>query len=145
MITPLQKIKDTIYSATAFIVDQETPIRKMLLPKTEAESAISKLSLPEYGELDIPDRLSIDISRASHQILKIDLLDSGEVVVTVKILSTPLGVTVNTLLEKDIKLYLAMRAVGKLITNRVGIQNVISELEILTFDIVPKKCEPCLN
>jgi hypothetical protein len=145
MISPLQKIKDVIYSATVLIVDQKTPMKKHFLPKTEAETAISKFNLPEYGELDIPDRQSIDIARASHQVLKIETLDSGEIVVTIKIINTPLGVTVSSLLENNIKLYLAMRATGKLITDLVGVENVISELEIITFDIVAKKSEPCLN
>lgn len=88
------------------------------------------------GELDHPEELSINLDRVSHIIEDMSMVGrDGHG--TLKIIPTPTGQIVRTLLESGAKLGVSSRGSGN-----VGNDGSVSEFEIITIDIVAQPSAP---
>lgn len=88
------------------------------------------------GELDHPEELSINLDRVSHIIEEMNMQGSdghGKL----KIIPTPTGNIVKTLLESGAKLGVSSRGSGN-----VGNDGGVSDFEIITVDIVAQPSAP---
>ena len=88
------------------------------------------------GELDHPEELSINLDRVSHIIESMNMQGSDGYG-SLKIIPTPKGQIVRTLLESGAKLGVSSRGSGN-----VGNDGAVSEFEIITVDIVAQPSAP---
>ena len=88
------------------------------------------------GELDHPEELSINLDRVSHIITEMGM-QGNDGHGKLKIIPTPTGNIVKTLLESGAKLGVSSRGSGN-----VGNDGYVSEFEIITVDIVAQPSAP---
>jgi hypothetical protein len=88
------------------------------------------------GELDHPEELSINLDRVSHLITEM-WMDGTDGYGKLKIVSTPMGNIVKTLLESGAKLGVSSRGSGN-----VNDDGAVSDFEIVTVDIVAQPSAP---
>lgn len=88
------------------------------------------------GELDHPEELSINLDRVSHLITEM-WMDGANGYGKLKIVPTPMGNIVKTLLQSGAKLGVSSRGSGN-----VGDDGSVSEFEIITVDIVAQPSAP---
>lgn len=88
------------------------------------------------GECDHPEELTINLDRVSHMITEMHM-DSTNGVGKLKILPTPCGNIIKTLIESGVKLGVSSRGSGN-----VNESGYVSEFEIVTIDIVAKPSAP---
>lgn len=88
------------------------------------------------GEADHPEELNINIDRVSHMITEM-YMDGPNGMGKLKILPTPMGNIVRTLLENGVKLGVSSRGSGN-----VDDRGNVSEFEIVTVDIVARPSAP---
>jgi hypothetical protein len=88
------------------------------------------------GEADHPEELNINIDRVSHCVTEM-WMDGARGMGKLKILPTPMGNIVRTLLENSVKLGVSSRGSGN-----VGSNGYVSEFEIVTVDVVAKPSAP---
>ena len=88
------------------------------------------------GELDHPEELSINLDRVSHLITEM-WIDGADGYGKLKIIPTPMGVIVKTLLTAGAKLGVSSRGSGN-----VGDDGAVSDFEIITVDIVAQPSAP---
>jgi hypothetical protein len=89
------------------------------------------------GEVDHPDDLKINLDRVSHMIDKMwcdDAIGYGKL----KILPTPMGQLVKTMLDSGVKLGVSSRGSGN-VDDRTG---HVSDFEIVTVDVVAQPSAP---
>ena len=112
-------------------------------PVTEIESAVTTLNeqvsggYSVLGEVDHPDDLKINLDRVSHMIENM-WMDGPNGCGKLKILPTPMGQLVKTMLESGVKLGVSSRGSGNV--NEGSGQ--VSEFEIITVDIVSQPSAP---
>ena len=140
MITPLKKNSDGTYSAIVFEADKPTKkgriYSKSILLDMCNRFKVSSSVL--FGEMDSPSMETISIDRITHQIVDIDCDESGDLIVTVSILSkTPLGKIAQSLLDNNIECYLNSRGMGNVNEN-----NVVDRFDLITFDLVCSPSQP---
>lgn len=101
-------------------------------------SITEKLSAGQsvMGELDHPEELSINLDRVSHLITEM-WMDGADGYGKLKIVPTPMGNIVKTLLQSGAKLGVSSRGSGN-----VGDDGNVSEFEIITVDIVAQPSAP---
>ena len=88
------------------------------------------------GELDHPEELSINLDRVSHLITEM-WMDGADGYGKLKLVSTPMGNIVKTLLESGAKLGVSSRGSGN-----VDDDGKVSDFEIITVDIVAQPSAP---
>ena len=88
------------------------------------------------GEADHPEELNINIDRVSHMITEM-YMDGPNGMGKLKILPTPMGNIVRTLLENGVKLGVSSRGSGN-----VDDRGNVSDFEIVTVDIVARPSAP---
>ena len=88
------------------------------------------------GEADHPDDLNINIDRVSHMITEMDV-NGKNGIGKLKLLPTPMGNVVKTLLESGVKLGVSSRGSGN-----VGNNGYVSDFEIITVDVVAQPSAP---
>jgi hypothetical protein len=88
------------------------------------------------GEADHPEELNINIDRVSHMITEM-YMEGANGMGKLKILPTPMGNIVRTLLENGVKLGVSSRGSGNV--NEGG---EVSDFEIITVDIVARPSAP---
>lgn len=88
------------------------------------------------GECDHPEELTINLDRVSHMITSM-WMDGAAGMGKLKILPTPLGNIVKTLIESEVKLGVSSRGVGN-----VDDRGEVSGFEIITVDIVARPSAP---
>jgi hypothetical protein len=88
------------------------------------------------GELDHPEELSINLDRVSH-IIQDMWMEGNDGHGKLKIITTPTGNIVKTLLEAGAKLGVSSRGSGN-----VGNDGRVSDFEIVTVDIVAQPSAP---
>ena len=88
------------------------------------------------GELDHPEELSINLDRVSHLITEM-WMDGADGYGKLKIIPTPMGNIIKTLLQSGAKLGVSSRGSGN-----VGDDGAVSEFEIVTVDIVAQPSAP---
>jgi hypothetical protein len=101
-------------------------------------SITEKLSTGQsvMGELDHPEELSINLDRVSHLITEM-WMDGSDGYGKLKIVPTPMGNIVKTLLTSGAKLGVSSRGSGN-----VGDDGAVSDFEIITVDIVAQPSAP---
>ena len=89
------------------------------------------------GEVDHPDDLKVNLDRVSHMITDM-WMDGPNGYSKMKILPTPMGNLIRTMLESGVKLGVSSRGSGN-VDDRTG---EVSEFEIITVDIVAQPSAP---
>ena len=89
------------------------------------------------GEVDHPDDLKINLDRVSHMIEKM-WMDGPAGMGTLKILPTPMGELVKTMLTNGVKLGVSSRGSG----NVNDANGHVSDFEIVTVDVVAQPSAP---
>ena len=90
------------------------------------------------GEVDHPQDLKINLDRVSHLITEM-WMDGPNGYGKLKILPTPMGQLVRTMLESGVKLGVSSRGSGNVKDDGTG---QVSEFEIVTVDIVAQPSAP---
>jgi hypothetical protein len=90
------------------------------------------------GEVDHPEGLNINIDRVSHMITEM-WMDGPNGYGKLKILPTPMGQLVKTMLEAGVKLGVSSRGSGNVSESGNG---EVSDFEIITVDVVAQPSAP---
>jgi hypothetical protein len=90
------------------------------------------------GEVDHPEGLNINIDRVSHMITEC-WMDGDNGYGKLKILPTPMGNLVRTMLEAGVKLGVSSRGSGNVSEDG---SNTVSDFEIITVDVVAQPSAP---
>jgi len=112
-------------------------------PVNEIESAVKQLNEQIHtghsvlGEVDHPDDLKINLDRVSHMITEM-WMDGPNGFGKLKILPTPMGNLVRTMLESGVKLGVSSRGSG----NVNEANGHVSDFEIVTVDVVAQPSAP---
>mgnify|MGYP001275325658 FL=1 len=113
-------------------------------PVNEIQTAVKTLNdqissgYSVLGEVDHPDDLKINLDRVSHMISEM-WMDGPNGYGKMKILPTPMGQLVRTMLESGVKLGVSSRGSGN-ISEYGGGQ--VSDFEIITVDVVAQPSAP---
>ena len=115
---------------------------KRMYPVTEISKAVSSIKekldggYSVLGEADHPENLTINLERVSHMIEDM-WMDGPNGIGQLKIMPTPMGKIVTTLLESGCKLGVSSRGSGN-----VGDGGNVQDFEIITVDIVAQPSAP---
>ena len=113
-------------------------------PVNEIETAVDTLNkqisegYSVLGEVDHPDDLKINLDRVSHMIQSM-WMDGPNGYGKMKILPTPMGQLVKTMLEAGVKLGVSSRGSGNVSEDGSG---EVSGFEIITVDVVAQPSAP---
>ena len=112
-------------------------------PVNEIEKAVSTLNeqitsgYSVLGEVDHPDDLKINLDRVSHMISEM-WMDGPNGYGKLKILPTPMGKLVETMLQSGVKLGVSSRGSGNVNESN----GHVSDFEIVTVDVVAQPSAP---
>ena len=112
-------------------------------PVSEIEKAVQTLNeqitsgYSVLGEVDHPDDLKVNLDRVSHMITEM-WMDGPNGYGKLKILPTPMGQLVKTMLESGVKLGVSSRGSG----NVNEANGHVSDFEIVTVDVVAQPSAP---
>jgi hypothetical protein len=90
------------------------------------------------GEVDHPEGLTVNLDRVSHMITQV-WMDGSNGYGKMKILPTPMGQLVQTMLQSGVKLGVSSRGSGEVSSDG---SNTVSDFEIITVDIVAQPSAP---
>jgi hypothetical protein len=90
------------------------------------------------GEVDHPEGLNINLDRVSHMITEM-WMDGPNGYGKLKVLPTPMGQLVKTMLESSVKLGVSSRGSGNVMEDGSG---EVSDFEIITVDVVAQPSAP---
>ncbi len=133
----------TLYMKGIFIQGGVKNANERIYPVSEIENAVSTLNkqiqegYSVLGEVDHPDDLKINLDRVSHMITSM-WMDGANGFGKLKILPTPMGQLVKTMLESGVKLGVSSRGSG----NVNDMDGKVSDFEIITVDIVAQPSAP---
>jgi len=135
--------KKNLYMKGIFIQGGVKNANDRVYPVSEIESAVNTLNVQittgysVLGEVDHPDDLKINLDRVSHMITSM-WMDGANGFGKLKILPTPMGQLVTTMLESGVKLGVSSRGSG----NVNDMDGRVSDFEIVTVDIVAQPSAP---
>lgn len=118
---------------------------KRIYPVNEINKAVNTLNdqirngYSVLGEVDHPEGLTINLDRASHMITEM-WMDGNDGYGKMKVLPTPMGNMVKTMLESGVKLGVSSRGSGNV--NEDGQGGQVSDFEIITVDAVAQPSAP---
>jgi len=133
----------SLYMKGIFIQGGVKNANERVYPVSEIESAVETLNkqiqegYSVLGEVDHPDDLKINLDRVSHMIVNM-WMDGANGFGKLKILPTPMGQLVSTMLESGVKLGVSSRGSG----NVNDYDGKVSDFEIVTVDIVAQPSAP---
>jgi hypothetical protein len=133
----------TLYMKGIFIQGGVKNANERVYPVSEIENAVDTLNkqitegYSVLGEVDHPDDLKINLDRVSHMITSM-WMDGANGFGKLKILPTPMGQLVRTMLESGVKLGVSSRGSG----NVNDMDGKVSDFEIITVDIVAQPSAP---
>jgi Prohead core protein serine protease len=133
----------SLYMKGIFIQGGVRNANERVYPVSEIESAVNTLNeqIKEghsvLGEVDHPDDLKINLDRVSHMITNM-WMDGPNGFGKLKILPTPMGQLVSTMLESGVKLGVSSRGSGNVDDG----SGRVSDFEIVTVDIVAQPSAP---
>lgn len=133
----------TLYMKGIFIQGGVKNANERVYPVSEIESAVGTLNeqikdgYSVLGEVDHPDDLKINLDRVSHMITNM-WMDGPNGFGKLKILPTPMGHLVQTMLESGVKLGVSSRGSGNVNDG----DGRVSDFEIVTVDIVAQPSAP---
>lgn len=134
--------KKNLYLQGCFIQGDVRNQNQRVYPVTEISNAVGaimeqiKNGESVLGECDHPEELTINIDRVSHMITEMSM-NGPDGVGKMKILPTPCGNIVKTLIENGVKLGVSSRGSGN-----VDDSGYVSDFEIITVDIVARPSAP---
>ena len=132
-----------LYMKGIFIQGGVKNANERVYPVSEIERAVEQLNTQiqdghsVLGEVDHPDDLKINLDRVSHMITNM-WMDGPNGLGKLKILPTPMGQLVQTMLESGVKLGVSSRGSGN-VDDATG---KVSDFEIVTVDIVAQPSAP---
>jgi hypothetical protein len=135
--------KKSLYMKGIFIQGGVKNANERVYPVSEIEDAVNTLNeqitggYSVLGEVDHPDDLKINLDRVSHMITSM-WMDGPNGFGKLKILPTPMGQLVTTMLESGVKLGVSSRGSG----NVNDMDGRVSDFEIITVDIVAQPSAP---
>ena len=135
--------KKSLYMKGIFIQGGVKNANERVYPVSEIESAVNTLNEQitngnsVLGEVDHPDDLKINLDRVSHMIVNM-WMDGPNGFGKLKILPTPMGQLVSTMLESGVKLGVSSRGSGNVDDG----SGRVSDFEIVTVDIVAQPSAP---
>ena len=135
--------KKSLYMKGIFIQGGIKNANERVYPVSEIESAVNTLNeqittgYSVLGEVDHPDDLKINLDRVSHMITQM-WMDGANGFGKLKILPTPMGMLVTTMLESGVKLGVSSRGSG----NVNEADGRVSDFEIITVDVVAQPSAP---
>lgn len=133
----------TLHMKGIFIQGGVKNANERVYPVPEIEKAVEQLNHQiqdghsVLGEVDHPDDLKINLDRVSHMITNM-WMDGPNGFGKLKILPTPMGQLVSTMLESGVKLGVSSRGSGN-VDDATG---KVSDFEIVTVDIVAQPSAP---
>jgi hypothetical protein len=133
----------TLYMKGIFIQGGVRNANERIYPVDEIDNAVNTLNkqiregFSVLGEVDHPDDLKINLDRVSHMITEM-WMDGANGFGKLKILPTPMGQLVSTMLESGVKLGVSSRGSG----NVDDMSGKVSDFEIVTVDIVAQPSAP---
>ena len=113
-------------------------------PVNEIQRAVSTLNdqikggYSVLGEVDHPEGLNINLDRVSHMVNEM-WMDGPNGYGKLKVLPTPMGSLIKTMLESGVKLGVSSRGSGNVSEDGSG---KVSDFEIITVDIVAQPSAP---
>ena len=113
-------------------------------PVNEIQRAVSTLNdqikggYSVLGEIDHPEGLNINLDRVSHMVNEM-WMDGPNGYGKLKVLPTPMGSLIKTMLESGVKLGVSSRGSGNVSEDGAG---KVSDFEIITVDIVAQPSAP---
>lgn len=135
--------KKNLYMKGIFIQGGVKNANERVYPVPEIERAVNQLNEQisggnsVLGEVDHPDDLKINLDRVSHMIENM-WMDGPNGFGKLKILPTPMGQLISTMLENGVKLGVSSRGSG----NVSDMDGRVSDFEIVTVDIVAQPSAP---
>jgi len=133
----------TLYMKGIFIQGGVKNANERVYPVSEIGNAVDTLNeqigegYSVLGEVDHPDDLKINLDRVSHMIESM-WMDGPNGYGKLKILPTPMGQLVSTMLESGVKLGVSSRGSG----NVNDMDGRVSDFEIITVDVVAQPSAP---
>ena len=133
----------TLYMKGIFIQGGVKNANERVYPVSEINAAVDTLNkqiqegYSVLGEVDHPDDLKINLDRVSHMITSM-WMDGPNGFGKLKILPTPMGQLVKTMLESGVKLGVSSRGSG----NVSDLDGKVRDFEIITVDIVAQPSAP---
>lgn len=132
----------SLYMKGIFIQGGVRNLNERVYPVREITSAVEHINEvlrkgeSVLGECDHPEELTINLDRVSHMITSM-WMDGNSGIGKLKILPTPMGNIVKTLIESGVKLGVSSRGSGN-----VNSHGEVSDFEIVTVDIVARPSAP---
>lgn len=126
----------SLYMKGIFIQGDRVNQNQRIYPKSEIQRAVTDLNnrvsngYSVLGEVDHPDTLNLNIDRVSHCIEEM-WMQGSDGYGKLRIIPTPMGNIIKTLLENGIKLGVSSRGSGE-----VDHESKVRGFEIVTVDIV---------
>jgi hypothetical protein len=135
--------KKTLYMEGICIQGDKRNANERIYPAQEIARAVTtineqlKTGHSVLGEVDHPDDLKINLDRVSHMIEKM-WMNGADGYGKLKILPTPMGELVKTMLDSGVKLGVSSRGSG----NVNDANGHVSDFEIVTVDVVAQPSAP---
>jgi len=132
-----------LYMKGIFIQGGVKNHNERVYPVNEIEKAVAQLNeqikggYSVLGEVDHPDDLKINLDRVSHIIIDM-WMDGPNGFGKLKVLPTPMGLLVSTMLESGVKLGVSSRGSGNVSEG----DGKVSDFEIVTVDVVAQPSAP---
>jgi hypothetical protein len=134
--------KKDLYLEGIFIQGDVRNENKRVYPTSEIKNAVKQINdqiengLTVWGEADHPEELQINIDRVSHMITEMRM-NGNDGIGKLKIIDTPMGRIIRTMIEAGGKLGVSSRGSGN-----VDERGNVSDFEIITVDIVARPSAP---
>jgi len=133
-----------LYMKGIFIQGDKRNQNQRVYPAREIARAVKTLKdqmdggYSVLGEVDHPDDLKINLDRVCHMVTDM-WMDGSDGYGKLKILPTPMGNLIKTMLESGVKLGVSSRGSGNVSDNGSG---EVSDFEIITVDMVAQPSAP---
>ncbi len=133
----------TLYLEGICIQGDKRNANERVYPTREINRAVNTINeqivngMSVLGEVDHPDDLKINLDRVSHMIEKM-WMNGSDGYGKLKVLPTPMGQLVKTMLDSGVKLGVSSRGSGN-VDDRTG---HVSDFEIVTVDVVAQPSAP---
>jgi hypothetical protein len=137
-----EKGNKSLYLKGVFIQGDVKNHNERVYPRQEISKAVNQINdilqkgESVLGECDHPQELQINLDRVSHVITEM-WMEGNSGLGKLKIVPTPMGQIIRTLIEADVKLGVSSRGSGN-----VDHMGRVSDFEIVTVDIVARPSAP---
>lgn len=144
IVTEASEDGKTLYMKGICIQGGVKNANERVYPVSEINTAVNTLNkqinggFSVLGEVDHPEDLKINLDRVSHMITEM-WMDGPNGYGKLKILPTPMGSLVKTMLENGVKLGVSSRGSGNVKEDGSG---EVSDFEIITVDVVAQPSAP---